>query len=229
MKIFKSIIEQIKKLNGISGIIIKIYLIVSLIYFSVLFITFIGRITYEQFFQKNIAILDAPIKDAAVLDKILIRLNEEDIKVTVTPNGILFVEDKQIARRARTILITEDLIPPGFDPWEIYDVPRWTVTDFERDVSLKRARERMLENHIKTIDGIHDVRLIMAYKNDEYYPFSASLTIIPEQGSDITKNQQKIEDIKKYLLNSIEGLSPEYITILDQDGYSTGDFIEYMD
>jgi len=223
MKILKNLTEQIKKLDGIYGLIIKIFLIVSLIYFSVLFISFIVRISYNTFFQQNVIFRDTPVRDVAVLDKILLRLNEENIKVTVTPRGVLLVENKIIARRARAILVREDLAPYNIEPWQIFDRPRWNITDFERNVNLQRARELMIRDHIKTIDGIHDVNLQIAWSAGSN-PSTVSLIIISIQGSDIIKNQQKLKGIEKYLINSIEGLLKENIVILDHEGYVINNF-----
>jgi len=153
MKIFKNITEQINKMDGKYGFVIKTYLIVTFIFFPVLLITFITNISI------------------------------------------------------------------------IFDRERWKITEFERNVNLQRARIMMIENHIRSFDDINDVRLTIVFPS-EYQPFStASLMIIPEPGSDITKNQQKINGIQKYLVNSIEGLQMEYIVIVDQEGYELNNFI----
>jgi len=53
------------------------------------------------------------------------------------------LDNNKIARRARAILINNDLIPAGLDPWKIYDLPHRNINEFEREVSLRRAFERM--------------------------------------------------------------------------------------
>jgi len=174
-------------------------------------------------------VIDAPIRDEAALDRIILRLNQENVDVTVSPAGIVQVKDAATARRMRTILIREDLIPTGIDPWAVFDRERWTITDFERNVNFRRAQERMIIDHIKAIEDVDDVGIQIVWPERELFrsdqnPVSVSVRITPKPGSDITRNRQKIEGIQKLLQFAIEGLRPEYITINDHTGIRLNDF-----
>jgi len=175
------------------------------------------------------SVIDAPIRDEAALDRIIVRLNDENVKVSVTANGLVQVPDAATARRMRTILIREDLIPSGIDPWEIFDRERWTTTDFERNVNFQRAQERMIIEHIKAIDDIDDVGIRIVWPKETLFlsdqnPASASVRIIPKPGSDITTNRKKVEGIQKLLQYAIEGLRPENIVITDNNSNVLNDF-----
>ena len=174
-------------------------------------------------------VIDAPIRDETVLDRILVRLNEEGVNVTVTPNNIVQVADPVTARRMRAILIREDLIPANIDPWKIFDTERWTITDLERNVNLRRAHQKMIVEHIKAIDGVDNAIVNIVWPEKELFradqnPVSASITIIPTPGSDITQNTRKIEGIQKLLKTAIEGLKDDNITITDNYGLQLNDF-----
>lgn len=176
-----------------------------------------------------VSVIDAPIRDEAALDRIIVRLNEENVRAVVTPNGLVQVADEATARRMRAILIREDLIPSGIDPWNIFDRERWTITDFERNVNFRRAQERMILEHIKAIDDVDDVglRIVWAERTlftSDQNPTTASVRITPKPGSDITRNRQKIEGIQKLLQFAIEGLQPEHIAITDNNGIVLNDF-----
>ena len=225
MKIFKNIIDETKKLDTKYGLIIKIYLILSIVVFSILILVFIANIIYENIFNNNVPIFNAYIRDVTVLNKIVTRLNEENIKYIVTPNGLLLVDNKKIAARTRWMLTNENLIPANYDHWIIYEKYSRNITDFERNVFLMRAREIMIKEHIKTIEGIHDVGLTIVWTTEDNSNASVSLILIPEQLNGITKIQQKIEGIQEYLINSIEGLLIENIVIVDQEGYLIMDFM----
>ncbi|HNQ97984.1 MAG TPA: flagellar M-ring protein FliF, partial [Treponemataceae bacterium] len=54
-----------------------------------------------------VPLLDTPITDESVRDKIILRLNEENIKTSVSATGIISVADESTARRMRSILIRE--------------------------------------------------------------------------------------------------------------------------
>jgi len=178
-----------------------------------------------------ISVLDAPIRDEAVLDRILTRINEEDIRATVTANGLVQVSDEMTAKRMRTILIREDLIPSGINPWDIFDRERWTITDFERNVNFQRAQTRMITEHIKAIDDVDDARVTIVWPKRELFapdqnPVRASVVITPKPGSRLSEpsNRKQVEGIQKLLKFAVEGLLDENIAITDNNGLLLNDF-----
>jgi hypothetical protein len=176
-----------------------------------------------------VSILEVPITDKAALDRILVRLKEEGVSAKVTPNGIVQVADQATARRMRTILIREDLIPVNLDPWKAFDKENWTITDLERSEKLQRAQRQMSIDHIKSIDGVDDVGVNILWPKKTFFtteqnPINASVVIYPSPGSDVTQNRKKIEGIQKLLKLAIEGLEDENIVIVDQHGLILNDF-----
>ncbi|MCL2800732.1 MAG: flagellar M-ring protein FliF [Treponema sp.] len=179
-----------------------------------------------------VSVIDAPIRDEAALDRIILRLNQEDVKVSVTSNGVVQVADAVTARRMRALLIREDLIPSGIDPWQIFDRERWTITDFERNVNFQRAQERMIIEHIRAIEDVDNVHIQIVWPKDallfrDRNPATASVHITPKPGSTITRspdNRRQIEGIQKLLQYAIEGLQLEHIVIADNRGNILNDF-----
>ena len=176
-----------------------------------------------------VSVIDSPIRDEDALDRIMLRINQEDVKVSVTANGIVQVADEATARRMRGILISENLIPSGIDPWAIFDRERWTITDFERNVNFQRAQLQMITNHVRAIEGIDDANVIVEWPErtlfrSEQNPVSASVIITPRPGSDIAENRKKVEGIQKLLQYAVEGLRPENIVITDINGLQLNDF-----
>jgi flagellar M-ring protein FliF len=174
-------------------------------------------------------VIDAPIQDEAARDRIVLRINQEGIRTQVSAAGIIQVPDETSARRMRAILIREDLIPTGIDPWAIFDRERWTITDFERNVNLQRAIMQMVTDHIKAIDDVDDANVTIVMPRRELFrsdqnPVTASVIITPKPGSDIIENRKKVEGIQKTLKFAIEGLTDENIVITDQSGLVLNDF-----
>jgi flagellar M-ring protein FliF len=174
-------------------------------------------------------VIDAPIRDEAALDRIITRINQEGVKTSVSPAGTVMVSDENTARRMRAILIREDLIPSGTDPWAIFDRDRWTITDFERKVNVRRAITRMVTDHIKALDDVDDASVIINIPEKTLFlsdqePVSASVILTPKPGSDITQNRKKIEGIQKILKFAVEGLMDDNIGITDQNGLVLNDF-----
>ena len=170
-----------------------------------------------------------PIRDIDARDRIMLRLDQENIKAYETPAGAIQVEDKRTAQRAIAILTREDLIPANMDPWAIFDVERWTITDFERNVNLQRAITQTVTDHIKALDDVDNANVRIVFPEDRLFvseqnPVSASVVITPKPGSDIAQNRKKIEGIQKLLKFAVEGLRDENIVITDTTGLVLNDF-----
>jgi flagellar M-ring protein FliF len=188
-----------------------------------------------------VAVIDAPILDEDVRNRIIMRINEEGYKTFVTANGIVMVDDKAIARKMRAILIQEDLIPKGTDPWKIFDKESRTISDFKWNVDFLKdltqmIKDRMVRDCIRALDGVDDVDVsVVIPKNrfrlkdnlfieDHQNPVSASVILIPTPGSDITENRKMIEDVQEILKYAVEGLKDENIVITDQNGLVLNNF-----
>jgi flagellar M-ring protein FliF len=176
-----------------------------------------------------VPVIDAAITDEAARNQIVTRINTEGVKTIVSASGVISVENEETARKMRSILIREDLVPQGTDPWAIFDRERWTITDFERDVNFRRAITAMVTAHIKSLDEVDNanVSIVMPERTlfaADQNPVTASVIITPRPGSDIRENKKKIEGIQKTLKFAIEGLVDENIVITDSNGIVLNDF-----
>ncbi|OQY34546.1 MAG: flagellar M-ring protein FliF [Spirochaetaceae bacterium 4572_59] len=176
-----------------------------------------------------VPLLGVPITDQDTNDRIMLKLDEEGVSYKLNADGRIYVPDDKIARSMRSILIREDLIPSETDPWAIFDVERWTLTDFERDVNLRRAITASLEQHIKALADVDNaqVSLVMPEKtlfSSEQNPVTVSVIITPRPGSDISTSRPKVEGIVKLIQFAVEGLTEDNITILDYSGNILNDF-----
>jgi flagellar M-ring protein FliF len=174
-------------------------------------------------------ILTQPITDEALRQQIGARLDTEGIEYSVTAEGVMMVADRATALRARAILSTEGLLPSGTDAWELFDQDRWTITDYERDVNLRRSITNQLIMHIEALEDVDNasVTIVMPEKTlfaEDQDPVTASVIITPKPGSDITENRQKLEGIQELVQFSIPGLTAEYINITDLSGRKLNDF-----
>jgi len=180
-----------------------------------------------------VPVFDVKITDQNQLDKIVLRLNEEDVKTTVT-DGVVYVQDTNTARRMRSLLIREDLLPKDASPWDIFNVERWTRTDFERKVDLRRAIIEEVRRHIKALDDVDDASVVVnipdnAMFTSEQKAVTASVILYPTPGSDIATNRKKVEGVQKILKLAVEGLKDEDITISDNQSNILNDFAGQKD
>jgi len=177
----------------------------------------------------RVAVIGSPIKDQQAVLAITARLDQESIAYTTTEDGHIYVGDIKTAQRARAILFRENLIPSGIDPWAIFDVERWTITDFERDINKRRAITKALEQHIGALEDIDAVSIELVLPADTLFKedqkqTTASVRITPKPGSDIAVNRKKIEGIVKLITFAVEGLKAENVVVTDQAGVQLNDF-----
>lgn len=176
-----------------------------------------------------VALIGTPIRDEAVLDRIALRLDEEGVSYKITGDNRIFLEDEKSARRMRSVLIREDLLPDEVDPWAIFDVERWTLTDFERDVNLRRAITKSVEQHINALESVDNVSVQLVMPEDKLFAqdqerVTASVILYPKPGSDIATNRKKVLGIQNLIQFAVEGLDGESITITDNRGIVLNDF-----
>ena len=181
-----------------------------------------------------VPLIDTPVTDATARERIILRLNEENVKATVSQSGVISVKDEQTARRMRAILLREDLIPQDTDPWALFDIERWTRTDFERNIDKRRAILEEVRKHIKALDDVDDASVVVNLPEDKLFkadqnPVTASVILYPKPGSDISTNRKKIEGIQKILKYAVEGLTDDNITIADNSGNILNDFAGLKD
>ncbi|MDR1363581.1 MAG: flagellar M-ring protein FliF [Spirochaetaceae bacterium] len=222
---FKNLIEQFKTLWGRWTIVQK--LIMGGIVAAA--ITAIVLMVSVSSGPGMIPVIDTPIMNEEQRAAIVTRINTEGVKTQVSASGIVYVPDEETARRMRAILVREDLVPRGTDPWALFDRDRWTITDFERNVNLRRAITTMVTDHIRSLSEIDDANVVIEMPErtlfaSEQNPVTASVIISPKPGSDITSDRKKIEGIQKLLMFAVEGLKPDNIVITDQNGIVLNDF-----
>lgn len=208
----------------------------KLVFFGIIGVALVGVVMLLLFSASptQVALLSQPITDEQQLNDIATRLDQEGITYTITADNVVMVENERTAQRMRAILTREDLIPAGTDPWELFDIERWTLTDFERNVNLQRSIMRQLEQHITALDDVDAASVTIVMPEDQLFaeqqnPVTASVILTPKPGSDIRENRAKIEGVEKLIQFAVEGLSPENITITDPTGVALNDFENLQD
>ena len=176
-----------------------------------------------------INVLTSPVRDENLLDRISVRMDEERIPHQVSADGMIYVSDAKTAQRVVSILAREDLIPVTASPWEVFKMDRWTVTDFERNVNLRRAITANLQSHLESLEDVDSAKVTLVLPENALFAedqkkVSASIIVTAKPGSDIRENRKKIEGIVKLVKFAVEGLEDDYITITDHQGNVLNDF-----
>jgi flagellar M-ring protein FliF len=176
-----------------------------------------------------VPLITNPVTDTDARLQIAAKLDQMQVGYQLRADNVFYVADEKTARRVRVALNEENLIPKGTDPWALFDMERWTTTDFERDVNLQRAVTKQLEQHIMALDDVDNVSVTLVVPKTELFqadqkPTSASIILTPKPGSDISTNRKKIEGVQRLIKMAVAGLLDENIVITDQTGVQINDF-----
>lgn len=178
----------------------------------------------------SVPIFNAAVSDENLQGRIATRLDADGIPYTRSADGGMFyAPDVKTARKARALLVREDLAPGNLDPWALFDVQRWTTTQFLDDVNLQRSLTNQLKMHIESLDDIDAANVTLAMPKDALFkedqaPVTVSVIITPKPGSDIETNQKKLRGITKLIQFAVPNLKEDNITLTDNFGKQLNDF-----
>ena len=227
---FKKFFGQIKALWS------KWTLVQKLILVGIVVVAIVGTVLVLRVSSAPtmVRLISTPIKTDDELRLITSRLDEERIPFEVGEGNVLYVKDEKTRTQANAILLREDLIPKGTDPWSVFAIDRFTVTDFERNVNLRRAIVQEVRRHIESLGDVDKANVVIEIPEKELFtqdqnPVTASVILYPKPGSDITTNRKKLEGVQKIIQFAVAGLSPENIVITDQNGVVLNDFSSMAD
>jgi len=211
-KIFNTIKEKWAKWTALQkGILIGI--IVVVIVAIILLATLSSRPTTVHLFN-------SPVTDETEREKILYRLDEDNVKAYVSSDGYISVEDESTAKKYRSKLIAEGLEPSKADAYSLFDTTRWSRTDFDDKVNWLRSTESAVTEHLQQLDGIQRASVKLTLPDDSLFaadqkPVTASVVLYAKGGSDCLEDKKQIKGIQRLILKSVEGLTDENISIVD--------------
>lgn len=213
---FKKLFSQLKSLWAKWSLVQKIILIGIVV-------VVIGVIIFVSNFSASpttVPIFSTPITDEIVRSDIIYFLDTQGIETTVSTSGVISVKDKYTAKNAQSLLIANGKMPNNVDPWEVFDMESWTLTDMQRNVNLQRSLQEQVKQHIIALNDVDNADVIISFPEkalfaSEQNPVKASVSIYAKPGSDIMSNKTKIQGIERLLEYAIDGLTSENITIID--------------
>lgn len=171
----------------------------------------------------RVSLFNAPINDAQAFERIVTRLEEENVPFTTTADGRIYVDNSRVARRLKAVVVQEGLLPSNMDVWSFLNVNQFTVTDFEQKEKVRLAIAKDLEALLKSLDDVDNASVKIAMPETELFaednkPVTASVVITPSFSSDLVTNRAKIEGIERLVTRAIPRIDRENITITDNSG-----------
>lgn len=159
--------------------------------------------------------------EAQDASKIVEKLKERKIDYKLSDNGRTILVPKQNVYELRLQFAGEGLPNSSIVGYEIFDKSNIGVSDFVQKINYKRALEGELARTILQIEGVEAVRVHIVipertlFKEDQKEP-TASVILKLKQGARLSK--ENVQSIAYLVANSVEGLEPKNVTILDSRG-----------
>ena len=149
----------------------------------------------------------------------------------------IFVEDEGVATKLRAQLGVDGVVREK-KGYELFDNTKFSTTDFERKVNLRRAITGNIVRHIEALDDIEKAEVAISYGEEtpfylreiEDSPLTASVSIMVAPFSDLVENKTKLKGLREYIAKGVDRLKPENVIIIDQlDGSVLTDKIDPRD
>ena len=168
----------------------------------------------------TVRLFNSPITNEQERSNIGWRLEQDNVWYDTDASGYIYVKDAETANRYRSKLIAEGYEPTSMDAYSLFDVTKWSRTDFDDKVNWKRATENALKNHLEQLDGIQRAHVVLTLPEDSMFksqqkPVTASVILYSKGGSDVLSSKKQIKGIQRLIQRSVEGLLEDNISIVD--------------
>lgn len=186
--------------------------LVALLIGGVVFTSWAGKPSMVPVFT-NLAASDA----AAITEE----LNTRGTKYTLADGGATVLVPQKDVYQLRLDLSAAGLPENGKSGYELLDAQGITTSEFRQRVDYQRALEGELSKTISSIDGVEatTVHLVIPeealFSEDGRQP-SASVLVKNKPGKSLTGGQ--VQAVVNLVSSSVEGLTPEQVTLADAKG-----------
>ena len=153
-------------------------------------------------------------------------LKERQVQYTIeeTPRGTTILVPSAVVHDLRMALAVDGL-PRGNKGFELFDDSKLGVTEFQNKVNYLQAIQGELTRTIEQIRAVQKARVHIVLQEDSLYkknekPATASimLMLMPDLPEEEQLTKKEIKGIVNLVAHSVQSLSPENITIVDDTG-----------
>ncbi|MFQ5705939.1 MAG: flagellar basal-body MS-ring/collar protein FliF [bacterium] len=159
--------------------------------------------------------------DAADASAIVDDLKSSNIPYKLKDGGKTILVAKKDIYELRIKYAGQKLISSGTVGYELFDKNNLGMTDFMQKVNLKRAIEGELTKTINQIEAIQQSRVHLVMPEPalfEEQEQKATASVIIKLNTNAGLNRKQILGITHMVAGSVEGLTPDNVTIVDTKG-----------
>lgn len=148
-------------------------------------------------------------------------LAKQNVKAELTNGGSTIMVPEPQVSRLRVDLAAKGVPSSGVVGFEIFDGQQYGLTEFLQDVNFKRALEGELTKTIEGLQGITSARIHLVLPKPSIFRKLASeptASVVLSLGRGSRLGEQQIAGIQSLVAGSVEGLTVDNVTVLDQRG-----------
>ncbi len=212
MAAFDNIVEQIKVMPASKKVTLLGVIVVSFASMMLLF-AWIQKIDYQVLYA-NLSEDDA--------GRIVQELSERKIPYEIGSGGAVLVPSDKVYD-IRLQLASAGLPQGGGVGFEIFDNTKFTTSEFVQKLNYRRALEGELSRTIQSLSGVKQGRVHLVMPDKSIFAFqeskprtSAAIFLTLNNGRKL--NRAEVEGIVHLVSSSVEDLTPQDITVVDDKG-----------
>jgi flagellar M-ring protein FliF len=152
---------------------------------------------------------------------VLQKLDADKVPHRLADGGATILVPQDAVSQERVELAGENVVKGGGTGWELFDRTNLGMTDFQEKIAKERATEGELQRTIAGLTEVQSARVHIATPDQSLYsttqqPTTASVAIVTKPGMQL--NSQQVRGITQLVAGAVEGLKPDNVTIVDQNG-----------
>lgn len=159
--------------------------------------------------------------DPAEAAQIVEGLKTAKIEYRIEDEGKTVLVPRAVVDEQRISFAAQGLPRSGTVGWEIFDKSQLGLTDFVQNINYRRALEGEIGRTIAGLGPVEAARVLISLPKPTLFtekeqPPTASVVVKLKPGQELDRKSTK--GIAQLIASSVEGLKPQNVTILDQEG-----------
>jgi len=149
------------------------------------------------------------------------KLKDDKIPYRLADGGATILVPQDQVYEERVALAGDGVVKGGGSGWELFDKTNLGMTDFQEKIDKQRATEGELQRTIAGLTPVESARVHLATPDSTLYstaqqPTTASVAIKTKPGMELSSSE--VRGITQLVSGAVDGLKPENVTIVNQDG-----------
>ena len=153
--------------------------------------------------------------------EVIAYLNEQKIPYQLSQGGRTIEVPSESVYKTRISLATEGLPQSGNVGYSIFDQNNLGMTDFLQKLNFRRALEGELTRTIMQLDEVQAARVHIAMPKERLFKEDrkdATASVVLKLKGSGTLSRRQVNGITHLVASSVEGLSPDHISVIDYNG-----------